>query len=721
MVSEKQIEKFKESFLKDFGAGSLHDATEIVTPDAISTGSIGLDDATGIGGYPEGRMTELWGQDDIGKRLDINTPIPTPDGWTTMGNLKKGDRVFDRFGRPCNVVYVSPIRSDTQARRIHFGNDVFIDADVDHQWIASKRSSRNKWQVVTTGEMEQQTVINKKNGDRLMNWAIPVTEAVQYEDKIQLIDPYILGYWLGDGNTDNDGITISYEDSPHLEHSLEEAGFKWTAPHCYDKENSHRITPLLLRPMLKEIGVLGYKHIPNDYLQGSIEQRVALLQGLMDSDGSINQKSRMEICLSDKTLILNVRELVSSLGCKPSRITEGIGSYRDSNGLLIECKTKYRLSFQSDFNPFRLARKADVWEVPVTQRYKRRFVNRIEKIDSIPMRCIQVDSPDNSYLAGEDYVVTHNTTMALMAVSEAQRKYPDRVVAWVDVENKLDKPWAEKHGVDLSRLWVYVPETAEETADAVARFLSANFVSMLVVDSIGAMIGRVEMEKNAEDSTVAIVARIVTRMVRAANSQAKHGNPAVILINQIRANIGGYGSATTRPGGWALKFQTTMRIKLATTAKQPYKTKVDGDDIEVAREIAATVERNKCAPKGRSAMITLVSVATPKYGPVGVDKAAEAFEVCKAKGLIVQGGAWYTLPNGERFQGGDPVVDYLHNNPEYVEELRQMLIDQHSHELTNDLGENEDEVEVAILAPLDEPKIPRDKGQFRKGKVEIDG
>lgn len=307
------------------------------------------------------------------------------------------------------------------------------------------------------------------------------------------------------------------------------------------------------------------------------------------------------------------------------------------------------------------------------------------------------------------------TTLALIGISEAQRKYPDRIVAYIDVENKLDKEWAVAHGVDLSKLWIYVPETAEETADAVARFLSENWVSMLVVDSIGAMIGKVEMEKNAEDSTVAIVARIVTRMVRAANSQARHGHPVILLINQIRANISstGYGSPVTRPGGNALKFQSTMRVKLGYTAKPPYKVKMDGDDIEVAREIGATVERNKCGPKGRTAMINLVAIETEKYGPVGIDKTIEVVNVAIKKGIIT-GSSWFKLPSGEQFHGRDAVYDHFYENPELIEEYRQKIIDFNAPQVTNDLGETDEVIAVQ------EPKVPRSKGQFQKGKVNAD-
>lgn len=285
------------------------------------------------------------------------------------------------------------------------------------------------------------------------------------------------------------------------------------------------------------------------------------------------------------------------------------------------------------------------------------------------------------------------TTIALIAVAEAQTKYPDRMALYIDVENKLDREWAQDHGVDLDRLLVYVPTTAEETADSIAEYLNEELFCIVVLDSIGAMISRVEMEKQADEATVATVAKIVTRMVRAANSQAKVGKPVIIFINQMRSSISKYGSPIERPGGWALKFQSTMLVNLKKGPQPVYKAKVGASEIPVARLLAITIERNKCAPAGRTSEVMLVSVPTAKYGPIGVDKVDEAVTVGIDTGVIKRGGAWYTLPNEERVMGRDSVLDYVRNNPELIPEIRDRIIALRAEEITDDLGEV-DTVEV---------------------------
>jgi recombination protein RecA len=280
------------------------------------------------------------------------------------------------------------------------------------------------------------------------------------------------------------------------------------------------------------------------------------------------------------------------------------------------------------------------------------------------------------------------TTMALIAVAEAQRKYPDRMVAYIDMENKLDLDWAVAHGVNLSRFWPYWPKTAEDVADATTDFVKEHFVSMLVVDSIGAMISRVEMEKQADEATVAVVARIVTRMVKAATSQARQHKPVVILINQLRSEIraaGRGGNGTTRPGGNALRFQTTTRLKLSYTDEPAMKAQSHGDSIEVAREIGIQVERNKCALKGRVAKIKLVSVPTEIHGPLGIDVYDETARLADTLGLLSKAGSWYSV-GSEKLQGLKAVAAYLKEHPDEATALRAQILSTRAGEVTDDLG-----------------------------------
>ncbi len=261
------------------------------------------------------------------------------------------------------------------------------------------------------------------------------------------------------------------------------------------------------------------------------------------------------------------------------------------------------------------------------------------------------------------------TTFAIMAVAEAQRKHPRKLAAYIDMEHKFDKPWAAAHGVDISRLLVFTPDTAEDVADAMKDMLEGGKCCIVVLDSVGAMIPKVEIEKDAGEATMGTNAKIVTRMVKiAAGKAAAFGTP-VIIINQVRANLS-YGADTTTGGGFALKHVSTMKFKFGRTGTRPFTVKMGGEDVVVGHEIAIKVERNGVAPAYKTAIVTLFNQATAKYGPLGVDKADEAATLGLRLGIVAQKGGWYTLPSGEVVQGREKVVAALRADPALVEQVR---------------------------------------------------
>ncbi len=280
------------------------------------------------------------------------------------------------------------------------------------------------------------------------------------------------------------------------------------------------------------------------------------------------------------------------------------------------------------------------------------------------------------------------TTLALQAVREAQLKYPDLHVGWVDMEHKFDRPWARRHGVDLARLDLVAPTSAEEASDMVKMMTDSGVHVLVVLDSIGSMIDRASMEKDADEATVANVARIVTRMVNNANASAEKTGTCVWIINQIRANIttgGGKGAQTTTTGGWNLKFATTQKIKLRrvnreTKDKLLVKVPDQAEKIEVGHEVAAKVERNKVAHDGRTASFLLITMPTADYGPVGIDKADEAFTMCNRLDLWAEKkGSWLTFPTvdgieGARVNGRNEAIAYLRTDLAMVATIRLMAL-----------------------------------------------
>jgi recombination protein RecA len=262
------------------------------------------------------------------------------------------------------------------------------------------------------------------------------------------------------------------------------------------------------------------------------------------------------------------------------------------------------------------------------------------------------------------------TTLAMIGLAEAQKKHPDKHLGWIDMEQRLDLKWAQAHGIDLDRLVRVRPQSAEDVADAMKEMLRSKLFSMIVLDSIGAMLPEAEKEKDADESAMGKQAQIVTRMVKIAAVEAAEIGTSVIFINQVRANLG-LGADQTTGGGFALKHSTTHKLRLRRTDVPPFKIKVDGVDHEVGHEVAIHVERNSVAPPKQTARVSLFNQPTTKFGPLGIDRADEAVTIGLRTGVILQGGAWYTLTTtGEKINSRDKVVEALRKDPTLTEGIR---------------------------------------------------
>ena len=271
------------------------------------------------------------------------------------------------------------------------------------------------------------------------------------------------------------------------------------------------------------------------------------------------------------------------------------------------------------------------------------------------------------------------TFLCLCAVVQAQRTDPDRMVAYIDAENKAADPWADAIGVDRTRWMKYVPLTAEDAADAARKFLGYDLFNMVVLDSIGALIAKADLEAQADKATMTHVARIVTRMMGVMTAFAQQQDATVILVNQLRDNINPGGAVQrfktySRAGGWKLKYSTTFGFKVGGSSKAPIMVDIKGTKHVAGREISVKVERNKVYAEGAVVNILLNTVES-EHGKVGIDQAEEVLVLGPKLGVIRKDGIVYTLPGGQWFRGEPGLRDHLHANPTVVAELRKAMID----------------------------------------------
>jgi len=246
-----------------------------------------------------------------------------------------------------------------------------------------------------------------------LRYSINVAPAIITESKALPIPPYFLGVWLGDGESKSSRITIGYEDLAIIERIREEGllveerkssnvGSGLFYVHTGDKKAN-------IRGRLNAIGVLSNKHIPRMYFRAEYNQRITLLNGLMDSDGHADKRGHCSFTNCNKTLAHNVMELLATLGIKATINARMAKLY----GRCI------RDAYKVDFVPaagiqiFNLKRKQDKIKARTKKtRFDTRMITSVECVPSVPVRCITVDSPDGLYLTGKSFIPTHNSTYA---------------------------------------------------------------------------------------------------------------------------------------------------------------------------------------------------------------------------------------------------------------------------------------------------------------------
>jgi hypothetical protein len=413
------------------------------------------------------------GATGAGKALALDTPIPMRQGWTTMGEIQPGDEVFDERGHRCTVIAATPVMHGRPCYEVHFSDGTVIVADAEHLWqtdTVARRGQHGKvmrgmpyWPSSEVARLNARTAEVLREPDRLVataevlddvghkfrnvlyrqvgclpregrpvrssyarhgrtvsfwapaysrhlvyktlaerisapagqarrrqfgnepvttaeiaaslrsgaraNHSIAVCGPLHYPERDLPVAPYTLGAWLGDGHTDGARIT------------------------CADEE------------IIGGLGVLGDKHIPEPYLRSSITQRRALLAGLLDTDGYCSSNGAVEFSVTNERLARDALDLVLGLGYKAKLRT------KPCKGRSQATSIAYRVSFRPHEPVFRVARKLARQAIVKDRSPARsRHIVDVRPIESVPVRCIEVDSPSRLYLASRSCIPTHNST-----------------------------------------------------------------------------------------------------------------------------------------------------------------------------------------------------------------------------------------------------------------------------------------------------------------------
>lgn len=383
----------------------------------------------------------LTGMSNKGKAQWIETEIPTPNGFVKMKDIQVGDTVFDELGNQCKVTFVTPIQYGKKCYKITFNDSSLEYCCEDHLWKiygrgavravykysnegvrnikprGTDQSHKRKTPVImSTREISSNVYgrpVPSSPDYQKHNYAVKLAEPIKCDKANLEIPPYVLGIWLGDGLSGSSRIASNDQQVIDEINKLGVNTSKQNAPFIYGLLGISRF--------FKELGLFNNKHIPDKYLFADYDQRLELLRGLMDSDGYIGVDGCCELSFIKERLSHDARALICSLGIKASIIKSDAKLY----GRVTS--DRYRIRFKTTLPVFKLQRKLDRMPARVKKSQIFRTIVSCEEIESLPVKCIQVNSESHLYLTSRSFIPTHNTTfdsfMMLMAAKVDGRRW----------------------------------------------------------------------------------------------------------------------------------------------------------------------------------------------------------------------------------------------------------------------------------------------------------
>ncbi|MET9343484.1 replicative DNA helicase [Nonomuraea sp. NPDC003804] len=379
----------------------------------VPTGFQDLDSLTN--GLHPGQMIVVAARPAIGKALALDTPLPTPTGWTTMGEVRVGDHLIGADGKPTRVVAATDVMHGRPCYEVEFADGTVIVADGSHQWLTDTRASRGAGRrsasVKTTEEIAATLVCN--TSDVRFNHSVPVAGSMELPDRDLPLPPYTLGVWLGDGNSDSARFTSA---DPEIAAYIEQEGIggEKGGPSTGLRRRDHHGTA---QDILRGMGVLGNKHIPSIYLRASEQQRRDLLAGLLDTDGYVNDSGTVVFAVTNRRLAYDTQELILGLGYKATIATKRV------NGRSEDSSTCYQVCFTPGDKVFKLSGKAARHRPQAGPKVGYRNIVAVRRVESVPVRCVEVDNPEHLYLASRSWIPTHNSTLGLDFARSAAIKH----------------------------------------------------------------------------------------------------------------------------------------------------------------------------------------------------------------------------------------------------------------------------------------------------------
>lgn len=264
-------------------------------------------------------------------------------------------------------------------------------------------------------------------------------------------------------------------------------------------------------------------------------------------------------------------------------------------------------------------------------------------------RIIEIYGPESS----------GKTTLALHAIAECQKQ--GGKAAFVDAEHAIDPVYAKNLGVDVDNLILSQPDNGEQALEIVEMLASSGAISLIIVDSVAALVPQAELDGEMSDSSVGLQARLMSKAMRKLAGVLNKQNCAVIFINQLREKVGVmYGNPETTSGGRALKFYASIRIDIRRTDALKAGADIYGNTVKVK------IVKNKVSPPFKTCELDII------YGK-GISKEGEILDRAVELGLIKKSGSWFEYKGSKIAQGREAAKEYLKTNEDIADELTQQI------------------------------------------------
>ena len=266
-------------------------------------------------------------------------------------------------------------------------------------------------------------------------------------------------------------------------------------------------------------------------------------------------------------------------------------------------------------------------------------------------RIIEIFGPESS----------GKTTLALHAIAEVQKA--GGRAAFIDAEHSVDPVYAENLGVDIDELLLSQPDTGEQALEICDALVKSEAVSIIVIDSVAALVPKAEIDGEMGDSHVGLQARLMSQALRKLSGSVSKTNTIIIFINQLREKVGiMFGNPETTPGGKALKYYSSVRLDIRRGEQIKQGNEVVGNNTKIK------VVKNKVAPPFRTAVVDIM------YG-TGISHEGELIDLAVEAEIVEKSGAWFSYQGNKIGQGKENAKLYLANNPEVLEEIEDAVRD----------------------------------------------